>query len=81
MEGIKQFITRKLRLKVNEAKSKVANSKECTFLGYTIGSKGKIWISKKIKERIKTRIKTLTKRNRGRTLEAIIGELNQTLRG
>jgi hypothetical protein len=39
MEGIKQFITRKLRLKVKEAKSKVANSKECTFFGYTIGGK------------------------------------------
>ena len=81
MEGIKQFITRKLRLKVNEAKSKVANSKECTFLGYTIGDKGKLWISKKSKARIKTRIKALTRRNRGRKLEAIIGELNQTLRG
>ena len=52
MEGIKQFITRKLRLKVNEAKSKVANSKECTFLGYTIGDKGKLGISKKSKARI-----------------------------
>ena len=81
MEGIKQFITRKLRLKVNESKSKVAKSKECTFLGYTIGSKGKLWISKKSKARIKKRIKALTKRNRGRTLGAVIQELNQTLRG
>jgi hypothetical protein len=81
MEGIKQFITRKLRLKVNETKSKVAKSKECTFLGYTIGSKGKLWISKKSKERIKTRIKTLTKRNRGRKLEVVIKEHNQMLRG
>ena len=81
MEGIKQFITKKLLLKVNEAKSKVAKSKECTFLGYTIRDKGKLWIAKKSKARIKTRIKALTKRNRGRKIEVIIGELNQTLRG
>jgi hypothetical protein len=60
---------------------KIANSKECTFLDYTIGGKGKLWIAKKSKERIKTRIKTLTNRNRGRKLEAVIKELNPTLRG
>ena len=81
MEGVKQFITRKLRLKVNEAKSKVAKSRECAFLGYTIGSGGKLWIAKKSKERMKKRIKELTRRNRGRKLETVIGELNKTLGG
>ncbi len=81
MEGVKQFITRKLRLKVNEAKSKVAKSWECAFLGYTIGYNGKLWIAKKSKERMKKRIKELTRRNRGRKLEAVIGELNKTLGG
>ena len=81
MESIKRFIERKLRLKVNEAKSKVAKSRECAFLGYTIGSGGKLWIAKKSKERMKKRIKELTRRNRGRRLEAIIGELNKTLGG
>ena len=81
MESITRFITRKLRLKVNEAKSKVAKSRECTFLGYTIGSKGRLWISKKSKERAKKRIKELTRRNRGRNLEKIIEELNKFLRG
>jgi len=81
MEGIKRFITQKLRLKVNEAKSKVAKSGECAFLGYTIGSGGKLWIAKKSKERMRKRIKELTRRNRGRKLEAVIGELNKTLGG
>lgn len=81
MEGIRRFITRKLRLKVNEAKSKVAKSGECAFLGYTIGSGGKLWIAKKSKERMKKRIRELTRRNRGKKLEAVIGELNKTLCG
>ena len=81
MESIKRFITQKLQLKVNETKSKVAKSVECTFLGYTIGSGGKLWIAKKSKERMKKRIKELTRRNRGRKLEAVIGELNRTLGG
>ena len=81
MGSIKRFITRKLRLKVNEAKSKVAKSRECAFLGYTIGSGGKLWIAKKSKERMKKRIKELTRRNRGRKLDAVIGELNKTMGG
>lgn len=81
MESIRRFIERKLRLKVNEAKSKVAKSGECAFLGYTIGSGGKLWIARKSKERMRERIKGLTRRNRGRKLEAIIGELNRTLGG
>ena len=81
MESITRFITKKLRLKVNEAKSKVAKSRECTYLGYTIGSKGRLWISKKSKERAKKRIKELTRRNRGRNLEKTIEELNKFLRG
>lgn len=81
MESIRRFIAQKLRLKVNETKSKVAKSGECTFLGYTIGSGGRLWMAKKSKERMKKRIKELTGRNRGRKLEAVIGELNRTLGG
>ena len=81
MESIKRFITRKLRLKVNEAKSKVAKSGECAFLGCTIGSGGELWTAKKSKERMKKRIRELTRRNCGRKLEAVIGELNKMLGG
>ena len=81
MRSITQFITRKLRLKVNEAKSKVAPSAQCTFLGYTIGTKGKLWIAEKSKERMRNRLKAITTRNRGRKLEAIIRELNTYLTG
>lgn len=81
MRSITQFITRKLRLKVNETKSKVARSTRCKFLGHTIGNKGQLWISKKSKERATDKLKTLTGRNRGRKFELIIGEINRYLAG
>ena len=81
MESITRFIERKLRLKVNKAKSKVAPSRECKFLGYTIGGKGQLRISKESKERMTERLKALTKRNQGREFEAVIREINAFLRG
>ena len=35
MEGVKHFLTRKLRLKVNESKSAVARPKDRKFLGFS----------------------------------------------
>ena len=81
MDGITRFITRKLRLKVNTEKSKVAKSGFCKFLGYTIGAKGQLWIATKSKERMTERLRRLTSRNRGRKFETVIGELNAYLRG
>lgn len=81
MESVTRFITRKLRLKVNEAKSKVAPSGGCTFLGYTIGTKGQLWVSRKSKSRVTDKLKGMTKRNRGRKFEQIIGEINLYLGG
>ena len=81
MEGITRFIERKLRLKVNKAKSKVAPSRECKFLGYTIGGKGQLRISKESKARMTDRLKAVTKRNQGREFDAVIREINAFLRG
>lgn len=81
MESITRFITRRLRLKVNEEKSKVAPSRECTYLGYTIGSNGQLRIAPKSKEKIRARLKELTARNRGRSLDKVVGELNRVTRG
>ena len=81
MEGVARFITGKLRLKVNETKSKVAPSRDCTFLGYTIGGKGMLRISKKSKKRMTDRLKELTRRNRGRKFETVIKEINNYLQG
>ena len=81
MEGIRRFIERKLRLKVNETKSRVAPSGECKFLGYTIGEGGQLLVAAKSKERMKAKLKALTKRNRGRALGEVIGEVNRFAAG
>ncbi|MBP5786458.1 MAG: group II intron reverse transcriptase/maturase [Kiritimatiellae bacterium] len=81
MESITRFITRRLRLKVNEEKSKVAPSRECAYLGYTIGSNGQLRIAPKSKEKMRARLKELTARNRGRSLGKVVGELNRVTRG
>lgn len=73
MESITRFITRRLRLKVNEEKSKVAPSRECTYLGYTIGSNGQLRIAPKSKEKMRARQKELTARNRGWSLDKVVG--------
>jgi len=38
MLSIKKFLEKKLRLKINEAKSKVARAEECVFLGYSMSA-------------------------------------------
>ena len=81
MESVTRFITRRLRLKVNEEKSKVAPSRECTYLGYTIGSNGQLRIAPKSKEKMRARLKELTARNGGRSLGKVVGELNRVTRG
>ena len=81
MESMTRFIERKLRLKVNKAKSKVAPSWECRFLGYTIGGNGQLRISKESKAKMADKLKSLTGRNRGRRFETVVGEVSAYLRG
>ena len=81
MESLKQFLNEKLRLKVNEDKSRVSKVTERQFLGFRILQNGKINISKKSEEKVKAVIRMITKRSRGRSLELIILELNKRLGG
>jgi RNA-directed DNA polymerase len=81
MESLKQFLGKRLKLKVNEGKSGVAEISEREFLGFQLLRDGRIDISTKSKQRVKVVIKTLTKRNRGVSLKRVITELNDRLRG
>lgn len=81
MESLKQFLTNKLRLKVNEGKSSVSKVTERQFLGFRILQNGKINISKKSEDRVKDAIRIIVKRNRGRSLELVISELKKKLSG
>ena len=83
MEGISQFITNKLKLKVNESKSAVAKPKDRKFLSFsfTSGKKTKRRIAPKALKRFKARVRELTNRHKGRSLRQVIEPLSEYLRG
>jgi len=83
MASLRRLITTRLRLKINENKSAVAKPYQRKFLGFSVTSHRtpKRRIAPKALERFKERIRTLTSRMRGRTLSAVISELNTYLNG
>src|SRR3954470_9018833 len=83
MEGVTQFITQKLKLKVNETKSAVARPQKRKFLGFsfTAGPEVHRAIAPKALERFKQRIREITQRAKGVSVEATMAELVPYLRG
>jgi RNA-directed DNA polymerase len=83
MESVTQFITQKLRLKVNEAKSAVARPRERKFLGFSFsaGPEVKRVIAPKALDRFKQRIREVTRRAKGVSMETTIEELAPYMRG
>jgi RNA-directed DNA polymerase len=83
MEGVKRFLTKKLKLKVNESKSAVARPKDRKFLGFsfTSGEVVKRRVAPKAILRFKERIRELTRRTRGISIEQMIGELRRYMVG
>ena len=81
LKSIKEFLMGRLKLKVNETKSGCAPVDERQFLGYRLLLDGKLVVAKHSEERVRDKIRILTKRNRGVSLEKIICELNEKLRG
>jgi RNA-directed DNA polymerase len=78
MASIKKFITGKLKLKVNEAKSAVAEPKRRKFLGFTL--RRKRHIAPQSLKRFKQRVRELTVRQ-GMSLEEEVRILSAYLRG
>src|SRR5499433_3217720 len=83
MESISRFITHKLKLKVNEAKSAVARPQERKFLGFsfTAGPDIKRTIAPKSLERFKQRIRDITRRAKVISIKATMEELATYMRG
>ena len=83
MKGVKDFLTRKLRLKVNDSKSAVARPKDRKFLGFsfTSGEVIKRRVAPKAILRFKERIRELTRRTRGISIERMIEELRRYMVG
>lgn len=81
MASVRKFLGKRLRLKVNENKSKVAAACECKFLGYNVLNDGRLVIAKESIKRFKEKVVRLTKGNRGRSLEAIVKDVNSLMQG
>jgi RNA-directed DNA polymerase len=81
MASVTRFLEGELRLRVNGEKSAVAPVQERQILGYRILWDGRLAIAPRSLERAKRRIREITRRNRGISLEQMIGELNSYLTG
>ena len=83
MQSVTGFLRRRLKLKVNEAKSAVARPQERKFLGFSFTGRRepKRRIAPKPLLRCKRRVRELTRRTRGISLEQMLKELASYLRG
>jgi RNA-directed DNA polymerase len=83
MESVTRFITQKLKLKVNEAKSAVARPQQRKFLGFsfTAGPEVKRIIAPKALNQFKQRIREITRRAKGVSIKTTMDELAPFMRG
>jgi RNA-directed DNA polymerase len=83
MESMVRFLTKKLKLKVNQQKSAVARPWERKFLGFsfTWNREPKRRIAPKAVQRFKQQVRERTRRTKGVSLERMAEELAQYLGG
>jgi group II intron reverse transcriptase/maturase len=84
MGSIGRFIEGKMRLKVNQEKSAIGRPWERKYLGFTVTNSRtnpKIRIHWKTIKRFKERVRKITARRRGRSVEQVITELMEYIRG
>jgi group II intron reverse transcriptase/maturase len=86
MASLTAFIGRRLRLRVNEAKSAVARPEDRHFLGFRLrldpySGTAEVLLSERTKRNAMEHIRQLTPRNWGGTLESCIAQSTAWLRG
>lgn len=83
MKSISRFITKKLRLKVNQQKSAVDRPQRRKFLGFrlTSGTSSKRCISLQAQRRFRAQVRKLTSRATGMSVDDIVERLNRYLAG
>jgi len=79
--SITRFIEGKLKLKVNQSKSRICKGYELNFLGHKILPDGRLGLSETSESRVKQRVKHITQRNRGKSIEFIIASLKRYCEG
>ena len=83
MVSVERFLTSRLKLKINKAKSAVAPPQQRKFLGFTFtgGTTPKRRIAPQAMTRFKERVRALTKRTRGASLAQTVKEMSRYLTG
>ena len=83
MESVTHFITHRLKLKVNQAKSAVAQPRQRKFLGFSFTGERepRRRIAPKASARFKERIREQTRRTRGISLTQMVTQIATYLRG
>lgn len=84
MASLKAFIEKRLKLKVNAEKSRVAKPRDRTFLSLTLERKsGKVHVlvAEPALQRLEAELKALTPRNWGQSVDDCIRRVNLYLRG
>jgi RNA-directed DNA polymerase len=83
MASIEGFLTKRLKLKVNETKSAVAQPDTRKFLGFSFmgGTQPRRRIAPQSLVRFRSRVRELTRRTRGKSLAQIVEELSVYLTG
>lgn len=81
MAAMTRFVTSKLSLRVNTAKSAVDRPWKRKWLGYSFHGGAKLRIATKSIERLKERVRKLTRRSWSISLEERLGMLSRYLRG
>ena len=83
LAGIENFLAKRLKLKINKAKSAVAKPSVRKFLGFSFtgGKEPRRRIAPQAITRFKARVRELTRRTGGRSLAQIVKELSVYLVG
>ena len=86
MTSLTEFIERRLRLKVNEAKSAVARPEDRHFLGFRLrvdpqSGVVEVLLSERTKRNAMERVRQLTPRNWGSSLDDCIAQINAWVNG
>jgi RNA-directed DNA polymerase len=83
MASITRYVTRKLKLKVNESKSAVGRPQERKFLGFsfTWDEQPRRRIAPEAVIRLKRRVREITSKGRGQSMDRVAEELACYLRG
>jgi predicted Fe-Mo cluster-binding NifX family protein len=82
MASVTKFITKRLKLKVNEGKSAVDRPWRRKLLGYTFTAKGsRRKVAAQAIKRLQDKVRAITRRTGGKSIEQVVSKLQQLLRG